>query len=82
MLSDHSRRVTSRAQYLSWLATAHKGDRCTYWVGHLTVDRVAMADRTPSELGGEAWRSYKDGSVVLVQKKLDAGLFRYMAVRR
>lgn len=79
---EPERRVTSRAQFLSWLGTARRGDRCVYWVGHLAVDKVAYEGRNASELGGETWRSYKDGDVLLVQKKLDRHLFKYMAVKR
>jgi hypothetical protein len=72
-----------------WLKTAKSGDAIIYYNGFLMRDREAFlraggfADNFPARIKAAvaAWRAYMNGDVVLVQKRMDAHEYHYIAVK-
>ena len=69
-----------------FLANAPPGDAYIYHVGFLLQDRGVGGGEHPGALphkmGDIAWKSYKLGETVLLQKRLKEGQFVYLAVKR
>lgn len=81
-------------QFYYWLQLAKRGERCTYWLGHLSAARegafsesmgadaawryVALAE----QLAEAAWAAYEGGLVWLTQRRHDLFGFEYIAVKR
>lgn len=80
----------SLPQLRAWLRAAQRGEWCLYWDGLLCMDRVqegkdlragAMRPEYPAEeVAGIAWRAKCEGRVYLVQRKVAAGRYHYLAV--
>ncbi len=86
--------VLNLEQFYYWLQLAERGDRCTYWLGHLSAAREgAFSERMGAEkawryvtlaeaLGNAVWSAYKGGLVTLIQRRHDLFGFEYIAVKR
>lgn len=73
--------VRTRGAFLRALLTLKPGDRIIYHTGMLIRDRIKH--NTISQCAKAAWRSYLDGQVTLVQRKIDwvHGAYEYLAVK-
>ena len=67
----------------AFAARATRGERLTYWEGHLALDReVGAADWARADiLGKAAMRAYEHRAVTLVQQRTGPGVCRYIAVK-
>lgn len=69
-----------------WLFTAKPGDAFVYHIGYLPVDRHARFDWHPGKkvdvLAKIVYGHYMMGRCLLVQKRVDEGIFEYIAVKR
>ena len=63
------------------IRNADRGDRITYHMGDLQFDRTQEGAGLLRELANAAWASYKTGVAVLVQKRIGANNFAYMAIK-
>lgn len=98
MIDTYEILVRTKAELENWLVESQPGDRCVYHVGHLAADKAkneALASIATLALNaaGYVWGENKEGQftalyqrkrdrVHLVQRRLDAKSFEYLAVRR
>lgn len=78
-------RVTSEPDFVRWLAAAKPGDVAEYYRGFLLQDLASnrldhRARAALSTLAGQAHQLSRQGFVHLVQARLGAGQYRYLAV--
>lgn len=76
-------------EFCAWLAQAERGDRLTYHVGYLAIDRLAVLSPLGDQGGKQlsiladcAWRAAESGLCHLVQRRLGPDRFAYVAVAR
>lgn len=86
--------VLNLSQFYYWLQLARRGDKCTYWLGHLSAARegafsevMAPADAwryalLAEQMAEAAMAAYEGGLVTLTQRRHSLFGFEYMAVRR
>jgi hypothetical protein len=80
-------RVTRKGELTAWLDRAQPGNRVVYHLGFLAVDRSCTSSLNEGErrhldaLATAAGSAAAAGIVHLVQERLAAGTFRYLAVR-
>ena len=69
-----------------WLFNSWPGDEHVYHTGFLFTDRWLVHGLVPRQPlhdnAKSALQACEDGLVLLVQRRLDAGLYDYIAVRR
>ena len=68
-----------------WLYRSRHGDRRIYHVGFLMLDRLGDIHGERKQLHNEAsaaWFAYLQSQVHLIQRKLDDGIYEYIAERR
>ena len=68
-----------------WLYRSRPGDRRNYHTGFLLLDRVGDSLGNRKQLHDEAssaWFAYLQSQVHLIQRKLDDGIYEYIAERR
>ena len=91
-IAEENEEITLAA-FQRWVETARGGDKMTYYVGNLMVDRekivqlpsygMARVFIEPAHgLGQYAWWAYERGLVELVQRKRADGRFDYIAFKR
>lgn len=75
--------------FAAWLGQAETDDRLTYHEGYLGVETSPTISPLPHQdrlrlaaLAGAAWRASEAGLVHLVQRRLDADRFAYIAIAR
>ena len=80
--------VTSEAALFDWFETAQPGERVTYHIGHLAVDRAreatGLATGTREGLGRLADRVMAlvgQDMLIAVQQRLDADRMAYLAIK-
>ena len=94
-LTLESEYCTSKKEFLTWLIDARPGDRCIYYVGFLgttlnLIGRCALHEagydyhRRPHESSGNTalWYKVREPAVDLVQKRLNKGVYAYIAQKR
>jgi hypothetical protein len=76
-----------------WIASSHKGNRLVYHLGHLLHDRKihvtlartggsATVDVLPLQaLQAAVMEAYREGLVILAQRKVAPDTFEYLAIR-
>lgn len=81
------------AQFVSWIAQSHKGDRFQYHLGFLLHDRRfkvtsaingtgIMIDNLPlGDIAAAVIAAYEEGYIVPVQKRLAEDVYQYLAIR-
>jgi hypothetical protein len=80
--------VSHAAELAAWVDGAQAGDRVAYHEGHLGVDRLRgsslFAEKDRRRLGtlaGLAWALAEPSRIHLIQQRVEAGRFRYLAVK-
>lgn len=81
--------VNSDIGFAYWLSKAKRGSRVMYYDGFLMMDKEksikngGFPENFPSHIraANMAWKAYKDGFVILVQKKKDACSYEYIAIK-
>lgn len=75
--------------FAKWLRLAHKGDATVYYRGLLLRERVEYYDGQGRRIkpladfmAERAWEAYKKGLVHLVQRKVEEGIYEYIAIHR
>lgn len=75
----------------NWAMAALPRAKLLYYVGYLAKDRLPswagrLSSASPAaveigELAEVAWRLYERGIVTLVQERIDADVYRYLAIK-
>lgn len=66
-------------QMRDWIFTAARGERCLYHIGQIAVDQLESDSlRLMAEYAGLMGEF---GMVALVQRRIDAGMYQYIAAR-
>jgi hypothetical protein len=81
--------IMNDVDFCVWVADAKPGARIVYYTGHLSRDRLPHNDgyseavrRKIGELGNAAWMLGNENWVHLVQRRVMAGSWEYIAIRR
>lgn len=87
--STSSRPTLSEIDFCAWAAQAAPGDQIQYHHGFLALDTFSLSDQLCEHQRAElvrlaacAFRAAEDGLVHLVQKRLGAHSFAYIAIAR
>ncbi|MBW6494722.1 MAG: hypothetical protein K0B16_09255 [Burkholderiaceae bacterium] len=88
-IAARSFRPLSEIEFCAWIAQAVPGDRLEYHRGFLALDTFPLFARLPDEqraelasLGARAFWAAEQGLVHLVQARVGADEFAYIAVAR
>lgn len=81
--------VDTEQSLLYWAQKAKRGEKAIYYDGLLMMDKQryfmngGFAENQPERLKAAsfAWKLYLEGIITLVQKKKDAYLYEYIAVK-
>lgn len=98
MIETYDIRAETKADFENWLVESQRGDRCIYHVGHLAADKhknevLTSIANLALFSAGYAWGENSEGQftalyrkqrdrVHLVQRRVDAKRFEYMAIRK
>ena len=98
MIDTYEIETKTKADLENWLLESQPGDRCIYHVGHLAADKVKSPDLASIaalalHAAGYVWGENKEGQymasyqrkrdrVHLVQRRVDAKRFEYLAVKK
>lgn len=85
--------VYSVEQFREWLQRAKRGDRCCYWLGHLSAaregppawmpERAAWAyTRLADAVANAAYYAYRAGLVTLAQRRTKMFGYQYLAEKK
>ncbi len=82
-------KALSEIQFCAWIAQAESGEPLIYHYGFLVVDTDPVISKFPADqrlalraLGNAAFRAAEQGLVHLVQQRLAADRFAYIAIAR
>lgn len=64
--------------FRKWLANAPAGSWCVYWLGRMAEENKGLA----CPIGTAAMEAFEDGKVLLTQRKDNAWVYSYLAVKR
>lgn len=69
--AEEFKKILSAVRHRTWI---------TYYTGFIFADR--QKDTAVDELGKEAYKAFKDGRVLLVQRRVRPDVYDYIAVKR
>lgn len=72
--------MTTAEEFKKTLSAVRRKTWTTYYTGFLFADR--QRDPVVDELGKEAYKAFKDGRVLLVQRRVRPNIYDYIAVKR
>ena len=89
IVTVRNRPPLTEIEFCAWVAQAAPGDRLEYHCGFLVLDTFALFSRLddqgrgePSKLAGRAFWAAEQGLVHLVQERIAADQFAYVAIAR
>lgn len=85
-------KIITPIEFDTWLKTARRGDKLTYYLGFLCHDRsfertigpnikTTVVNKELDNIGSAVWEAYENRRVIPVQSKVTNGVYEYIAVR-